>query len=359
MKPKTLILTVVAVTCGLGASYMTSRLLADRGETQEKVEILVAKKGLDQGMIIKDVDSVFVVKQIPAEMAERDSLRPGDADQLKGRQLKRALRANDPIRQDDFRGDKEVDLEGRISQGFRALGIRVNAESIASGFASLPHSRVDIISTVRRGSDKDSFSQILLENVLVLAADQNTIRTESGQPMPANVVTVALKPEDVVKVTLARELGPLSLVLRKFNDSTKAGDVKVSVEQLMTKTDKVGEDFVDNAGEPSTGKSPVALPTLPKAKETTVAKVEPAPKEIIPAPYMEPQFSHELIITEGDKQRKIQYLLDKDGQVVGGGGDVNRSDPAPPRPQPQLQSPATQPRPNPAPQPEAAPKEDK
>src|SRR5436305_1695536 len=30
MKPKTLILMVVAVTCGLGASYMTSRLLAER-----------------------------------------------------------------------------------------------------------------------------------------------------------------------------------------------------------------------------------------------------------------------------------------------------------------------------------------
>ncbi len=30
MKPKTMILMVVAVVCGLGASYMTSRLLADR-----------------------------------------------------------------------------------------------------------------------------------------------------------------------------------------------------------------------------------------------------------------------------------------------------------------------------------------
>ena len=30
MKPKTMILMVVAVVCGLGASYMTSKLLADR-----------------------------------------------------------------------------------------------------------------------------------------------------------------------------------------------------------------------------------------------------------------------------------------------------------------------------------------
>ena len=30
MKPKTMILMVVAVVCGLAASYMTSRLLADK-----------------------------------------------------------------------------------------------------------------------------------------------------------------------------------------------------------------------------------------------------------------------------------------------------------------------------------------
>ena len=45
MKPKTLILMVVAVTCGLGASYMTSRLLAERQpEDTEKVKILVADR---------------------------------------------------------------------------------------------------------------------------------------------------------------------------------------------------------------------------------------------------------------------------------------------------------------------------
>src|SRR2546430_3518288 len=64
MKPKTLILMVVAVTCGLGASYMTSRLLAERQpEETEKVPILVLKKNLDMGTTIKKVDDFFEVKQ--------------------------------------------------------------------------------------------------------------------------------------------------------------------------------------------------------------------------------------------------------------------------------------------------------
>ena len=57
MKPRTMILLIVAVTCGLGASYMTSRLLAERQtEPEDKVKILVAKKNLDQGLTIKNVE---------------------------------------------------------------------------------------------------------------------------------------------------------------------------------------------------------------------------------------------------------------------------------------------------------------
>ena len=46
MKPKTMILMVVAVCCGLGASYITSKLLAERnnkGDSEPTVPVLVAK----------------------------------------------------------------------------------------------------------------------------------------------------------------------------------------------------------------------------------------------------------------------------------------------------------------------------
>ena len=66
MKPKTLILMVVAIVCGLGASYMTSRLLAERGDApppeQPKVTVLVAKKTLDMGTFVKNPPEVFVEK---------------------------------------------------------------------------------------------------------------------------------------------------------------------------------------------------------------------------------------------------------------------------------------------------------
>ena len=66
----------------------------------------------------------------------------------------------------------------------RAVGLKVDITSIAGGFASLPLSRVDIVTVLRRG-DGDSVSRILLENVLVLAADQETGRPADRNAMPA------------------------------------------------------------------------------------------------------------------------------------------------------------------------------
>ena len=61
MKPKTMILMVVAIGCGLGASYMTSRLLAERGQHQEirTVTVMVAKKNLEMGTSLKTAAELF------------------------------------------------------------------------------------------------------------------------------------------------------------------------------------------------------------------------------------------------------------------------------------------------------------
>ncbi len=346
MKPKTLILMVVAITCGLGASYMTSRLLAERQpEETEKVDVLVARKNLDMGLALKNVPELFEIKKFTKGEEPKDAISV--EDQLKGRVLKRSLRPGDFVTGGDLLDHNQVGIAAMMAQGYRAIGINVNLASIAGGFAALPHSRVDIISTVRRGSDKDSFSQVLLENVLVLAADTNTVRDENGRAMPANVVTVALKPEDVVKVNLAKELGPLSLVLRKFNDQTKVGNSKVTVEQMLTGNEKKDEEVVEGTSTPS------KVDVAPITKPVQVAKVEPkveTPK--VETPREEPQVvevkesDNDLVkmrIIEGDKERYQEYLLNKKtGQVAS--PEVTRSEPpAPPRP-PQVTTP---PRPTP------------
>src|SRR5689334_12611440 len=132
MKPKTLILMVVAVTCGLGASYMTSRLLAERQvDDSEKVDVLVAKKHLDMGLTIKKVDDVFELKKFVKGDEPRNAII--EVKDLQNRVLKRPLRAGDFVTGEDLLSDKDGGLSPLLPEGYQAIGIRVNIQDIAAG----------------------------------------------------------------------------------------------------------------------------------------------------------------------------------------------------------------------------------
>jgi pilus assembly protein CpaB len=341
MKPKTMILMAVAITCGLGASYMTSRLLAERAteEQQPQVKILVAKKNMDMGGTIKVPQEVFEEKSFIQGEEPKGAILVHQHDQLKGRVLKRSLRAGDFVTNDDLLDHSQAGISAVLPAGHRAVGLRVNIADIAGGFASLPHSRVDIITTVRRGGDKDSFSKVLLENVLVLACDQNQFRSENNQAMPGSVVTVALSPEDMLRLTMAKELGPLSLALRKFNDSGKAEVDKITVEQVLNGTSR-REEEPNLVQEPSPPPAPVAqAPTEP----VKVVQADP------------PGRLHRVRIVEGDRVRYQDFWLDDDDNVIQRPETPAPSvpPPPPPAPAPAVQQPAAAPAP-PAP-PAAAP----
>jgi pilus assembly protein CpaB len=315
MKPKTMILMIVAVSCGLGASYMTSRLLAERGAETEKVNVLVAKKNLNMGDVVKVPDDMFVQKQFTKGEEPRLALTEGE--QLKGRVLKRSLRPGDFVTPDDLFGENDSPgLWTTLPQGYRAVGIRVNPETIAGGFASLPHSRVDILNTVKRGDDRSNYSEIILEDVLVLAADQSSQRDETGRAMVANVVTVALKPEDALKLELAKNVGSISLMLRKFNDKVRAEGTKLTYEKMKqglgATTDIIQEE--SDASPPST----ISLPPLPPLtpKDDKVAAPAPAPKK---------GDGYTILIIEGDKQRQVPIgNVDAQGRTLS--NDVQRTE---------------------------------
>lgn len=317
MKPKTLILMVVAVTCGLVASYMTSRLLADRGQQAVKVPVLVAKKTISQGDLLKIPEDMFEEKWFT--QGDEPKLAITKAELLKGRVLNRSLRAGDFITPEDLVDSSGNGVMYNLPVGHNAIGIRVNSESIAGGFASLPNSRVNIISTVRRGNDRDSYSKILIENVLVLAADTQTRVQENGQAMPANVVTVALKPEDVLKVELAKTLGTISLALRKFNDQSKSENDTFRAEGLTGGTGDSPETATSETSPPAA--VPVVQKEQPKPAAGPVAKDSPK------------KSTHVLEIFNGDKHEVVQYHRDAEprstGPVIGNGDTPVPQTPAP------------------------------
>ncbi|MCI0379951.1 MAG: Flp pilus assembly protein CpaB, partial [Gemmataceae bacterium] len=123
-----------------------------------------------------------------------------------------------------------------VPDGYVPVTVRVNMEASAAGFASLPSSNVDVISTVRRGTDQDSYAHVLLQDAKVLKVDEGKASNNQGMAMPGHTVTLAVKPQDAVKISLAKELGPLSLAMRKFNDLGAGESTKVNVQALLGQT---------------------------------------------------------------------------------------------------------------------------
>ncbi len=333
MKPKTIILMVVAIVCGLGASYMTSRLLAEREEqppqvvVQEvpKVKLLVAKKALPLGQTVKDAQKLFVEKSFARDDAPKDAVT--DFKALEGKTLKRGLRAGDHVFADDIR-EGPVTLD--VPPGMRAVGIRVTIDAIASGFASLPGSKVDILWNSSGNRPQDRVSLKLLQNVLVLAADTQDGAIE-GRAIPASVVTLALSPKDAERVSLASENGTLRLILRQPTDDriypaepTVLADLfKKDVQQVQTEEPEVPSGVIPPVGDAK--------------RETAGAQpgeVDPeAEWEAIPAPHRR---QHVVWYRQGDRIWKEVFELDESGREVDDDAtpEAQAAAPAPPQAEP-------------------------
>jgi Flp pilus assembly protein CpaB len=232
MKPKTMILMGLAITCGLGASYMTSRLLADRStnDEPETVEILVAKRNLSVHQRITNPDELFVKKAVKKDEVPDGAILANDFESLRGKTLKQGRNKDDHVTLLNFydRGGLE------IPHGHQAVGVRVNVETTASGLASLPGSHVNLLLTIGAQDVSATKTLVLLESVLVLAADIR-VTPEGEIAAPAQVVTFALKDEDALIVTTAKQMGQITLVLRNKGDDTTAKIRGISGREILNR----------------------------------------------------------------------------------------------------------------------------
>ena len=267
MKPKTMILMGLAVTCGLGASYMTSRLLAERSPAEEeKIKVLYAKENLNVGQRLLKPEELFEFKEVSKDSEPPDAIK--DFETLKGKSMKQNRNKGEHVTLANLRSPGET---LKLPEGHFAQGLRVTLEGTASGFATLPGSRVDIVQTVNRAND--AYAQVLLTDVLVLAAD---LKLDSSGELasPAQVVTFALIRNDLLKVNLAKEQGILSLALRNMEDKhAHDGHLVVYSQDIRpAKKEKAPVEVVEVT-------PPVKPVEQPKIVET---KPEPKPEKVLP-----------------------------------------------------------------------------
>ncbi|MYM55284.1 Flp pilus assembly protein CpaB [Thalassovita mangrovi] len=101
-------------------------------------------------------------------------------------------------------------LSTSLTPGMKAVSIRVNDVLGVAGFV-LPGDRVDILLT--RGQSGETFVDVLLQGVKVLAIDQ-IADDRKDQPSVVRTVTFEVSTEEAQKLVLAGNVGTLSLALR-------------------------------------------------------------------------------------------------------------------------------------------------
>jgi len=324
MKPKTMILLVVAVTCGLAASYMTSKLLADRKgpPPEERVKVLVAKAWVQKFQILKEPEKFFEQREMPKAVAPKSFF--SELAELKDKRVNKEFKVDVHISPEDV-ADRLSGLP--IPDGFGSVGLKVTAASSVSFFVN-PGDRVDLIWT-QRGDNPAS--RTLLKDVLVLSVDDKTTKQgdqESGV-IRAQTVNLAVVAKDAAKIALAEEHGQLRLRLLKEGDPGEHDSSVVTLADLKSNDSSP-------AGPPPTPVAPVE-PVKEKEKEAEVEKPVPSPAWV-------------LEIKEGfNDTRRVNIFEKNDGRV-------SREPEKAPQKKETKPEPKTEPKAEPKAEPKTAPK---
>jgi pilus assembly protein CpaB len=281
MKPKTMVLMAVAVVCGLGASYMTSRLLAERKDEVpqevEKVKVLVAKKNVPQGTYIKEPTDWFVEKEFTLGEEPKKAVRT--FDELKDKVVSKPLSTEQWVIADDLLRKDQVGMQRVLPKGMRALTIKVSVDTVVGGFVQ-PNSRVDVINTVG-AADEKAYSQTILQNMLVLAVDTLDQRDIEKKAIISSNVTLAVTPDEAQTLALAQKMGELRLILRNEEDQEKITIRTLKPEDIRTGRINKGGKGSGNTEEEDGSKQPLGI-KLPEVTDQPSTQPEPPPEPIKP-----------------------------------------------------------------------------
>jgi pilus assembly protein CpaB len=225
----------IALAIGLfisgSCTYLLSRTLHAKAAVKEaELMYVTPAHSMQAGEILK-ADSVQLVKW-PASQPVADAFTKPDAV------IGRALIY--PIAQGQLLTDKFLStpgsgmgLAGEIPDGMRAIALRSDEVVGVAGFV-IPGSHVDVLATIHTDTHPEPTTFTVVQNAQVLAAGHQIQPDPDGKPVPVNVVTLLLSPDDAQRAVLASQQGTIHFILRSGSDTQEADSAPVQVSQLMS-----------------------------------------------------------------------------------------------------------------------------
>ena len=238
MRPKSLLLLALALGCGLVASIGISQVMDRNNRPQvalETASIYVAKHNINLGDPI--AAEMISLQEWPKDKVPRGAI--SNLEDLEGRRPRTAIIEGEPILEGKLLEQGQVaDPIRQIPKGMRLKTIAVDAEKSAAGLLG-PGDRVDVQLYVRkdqRTGVEMAQTKIILQNIRVFAVDQTVQRSPDGgeERTIAKTVSLMLTPEQASKLSLAEQVGEISLTPRNPDDDEIATWAEIKIEDLLS-----------------------------------------------------------------------------------------------------------------------------
>ena len=260
-QPRIILISLVALVMALGAAFLARGLAAPKRHAvvvvatpaaKPTMRVLVAKHDLAVGDVVGPdsiswqpwpadaINPSFIVqgaaqaqatstngKIAAAAQGAADTAKAvvtgdlGPAAPMMGSVVRVAMVAHEPIAAAKLvKGGAGGIMAVSLDPGMRAMSVPITAESAAGGFI-LPGDHVDVL--LNRKADlstgQAAGTSLVLNNVKVLAIDQNTHAAERTAAVVGATGTLEVTPEQAEMLVTSRAQGDLTLMLRAYTDA--------------------------------------------------------------------------------------------------------------------------------------------
>lgn len=230
MNTKAIMAAVGAAILGIVMLGLYMQRFEDEASGGEPILVLTAVQDIPLGVAL--AQEMVVARELPAAYLEDRHITVADQERVMGVRVVGGIRAGESILWTDLATttDTSRDLSSLVRNGMRAITIQADQSATFGGLVR-PGDRVDVLMTLTRPSstptlsaEEDRVTIALLQNLLVLAAGQDTGAIQRAAttrpPTQMNDVTISATVEQSQLLAFAQQRGRLTLLLRHPDDIT-------------------------------------------------------------------------------------------------------------------------------------------
>jgi len=244
MPGKNLIMFVLSLGLGAAGIYYTKQYIEQQiafykqqaDKTEEMVEIVVPNRQLRQGDVLLGSD--LSVREIPIKYADSNSVNASTYEVAVGQRLDFDIDQGRPLLWAHLSGGINPTFSGKVSDGLRAMTVRVDEINSISGFLQ-PKDKVDLLLSYGSGSEHRILPLIQKLDVIATGVRTEINKSNSGNTRPFSTITVHVSPADAQRITLAQQVGKLTAMLRNPDDEAALNERPITVAELLGKSEPV------------------------------------------------------------------------------------------------------------------------